>query len=92
MPDPPPRPPSTPTASRPHLWPSTVVASAKRAIPQRPKQAKAAKPKQTTNQATKKTVRRASSILNPQYIESSMSEEEGEGENEPSKHEFTLGG
>ena len=43
-------------------------------------------------QATKKTVRHASSILNPQYIESSTSEEEGEGENEPSKHEFTLGG
>jgi hypothetical protein len=95
MPNAPPEPPSTPAApsSQPHLLrPSTIAASAKRAIPQRPKQAKAAKPKRTTKQATKKTARRASSILIPEYIESSASEEEGEEENEHSKDEFMLGG
>ena len=60
-----PRPPSTPTTSRPHLQPSTVAASTKYTIPQYPKQAKAAKLKQTTKQAMKKTVRYVSSILNP---------------------------
>jgi membrane carboxypeptidase/penicillin-binding protein PbpC len=91
MPDRPPRAPSTPaapaTSSRPHLLrPSTIAASAKRAIPQRPKRAK---PKRTTQQA-KKT---ASSILTPKYVESSASEEEEkEEENEPSRGEFTLGG
>jgi hypothetical protein len=89
MPDRPPRAPSTPaapaTSSRPHLLrPSTIAASAKRAIPQRPKRAK---PKRTTQQARKT----ASSFLTPKYVESSASEEEEE-DNEPSRGEFTLGG
>jgi hypothetical protein len=97
MPDRPPRAPNTPTtpttSSRPHLLrPSTIAASAKRAILQRPKRAK---PKRTTQQ-TKKT---ASSILTTKYVESSASkeeekeqekEQEKEKENAPSRGEFTL--
>jgi hypothetical protein len=90
MPDPPQAPtPSTPAAAatpyRPRfLRPSTIAASTKCAIPQRPKQAK---PKQTTKQVKKTPI----SILTPKYIESSASEEENE-ENEPSRCEFTLDG
>ena len=79
MPDPPPQTP------RSRLRPSTIAASAKRAVPKHPKRAK---PKRTTKQA-KKT---ASTILIPEYVESSASEEEEEEENEPSRSEFTLDG
>jgi hypothetical protein len=90
MPDLPLRAPSTPAAPATSsgsrlLRPSTVAASAKRAVPQR---LKGAKPKRTTKQA-KKT---KSSLLTPKYVESSASEEEEEEVNEPLRGEFTLGG
>jgi hypothetical protein len=91
MPDPSPRPstpsnPATPaTSSRPRrLRPSIIAPSVKRAIPQRPEQAKS---KRTTKQAKKTAI----SILTPKYAESSASEEEEE-ENEPSRGAFRLGG
>ena len=88
-----PRTPIAPTTlSQPHSFrPSTIAASAKRATAQRSKLAKRSK-KQKQKQKQKQTKTATSSLLEPEYIESSASEEELEEENESSKGEITLDG